>query len=208
MADAAGLCASGRRQSPIDIGPTDTRALPALQFQYQPTALKLANDGSTLRVRMAQGSHLRIGAGIYALQQFHFHTPGGETVAGQAFPMIAHLLHRSAAGQLLAVGVHMRSGAHNALMETLLAHLPARTDGDHAIPGVAVNATALLPAQTGYFRYTGSLTASPCTEGVEWIILKAPIEISAAQLARYHSHFADNMRGPQPLNRRVVLESA
>ena len=89
----------------------------------------------------------------------------------------------------------------------MLPLIPAHADGDHSPPGVTVNAAILLPAQRGYYRYAGSLTAPPCTEGVDWIVLKQPLELSAAQLARYRSRFADNARAVQPLYRRVVLES-
>ena len=121
--------------------------------------------------------------------------------------MAAHLLHKSASGQLLAVVVLFRVGADNPLLDRLLPLIPAHADGDHSPPGVTVDASALLPATRGYFRYTGSLTSAPCTEGVDWIVLKQPVMLSAAQLARYRQRFADNARPVQPLHGRVVLES-
>jgi carbonic anhydrase len=167
----------------------------------------LANDGSTVRIRIAAGSTLQIGEQIYALHQFHFHTPGGEAIAGTHYPMVAHLLHKSSSGQLVAVAVHFIAGAHNDLMESVLTHIPAHANGDHAISGVHVDATALLPRQRGYYRYTGSLTAEPCTEGVDWIVLKQPIELSLEQLTYYKHLFRDNMRNLQPANQRRILES-
>ena len=208
-ADAASLCDSGRRQSPIDIpaGVVMRKDLPTLDFGYQAAPLKLADDGHTVRVRFGKGSELRVGGQRYALQQFHFHTPGGDRIAGEEFPMAAHLLHKSASGQLLAVVVLFRVGADNPLLDRLLPLIPAHADGDHSPPGVRVDASALLPATRGYFRYTGSLTSAPCTEGVDWIVLKQPVMLSAAQLARYRQRFADNARPVQPLHGRVVLES-
>lgn len=203
----AGLCESGRRQSPIDIRETSRQALPALDFQYAPTPLKLAVDGHTVRVRFNKGSALRIGNQRFNLQQFHFHTPGGDRIAGEEFPMAAHLLHKSPSGQLLAVVVLFRIGQQNALLNTLIPLIPAHADGDHVHPEVSVNAGALLPPARSYFRYSGSVTAPPCTEGVEWIVLKQPLELSTDQLARYRARFADNARAVQPLHQRTVLES-
>lgn len=205
----ASTCDTGRRQSPIDIPATATarQKLPALAFDYHAAPLKLADDGHTVRVRFGKGSALQIGTQRYTLQQFHFHTPGGDRIAGENFPMAAHLLHKSASGQLLALVVLFRVGAENPLLASLLPLIPARADGDHSPAGVTVNAASLLPAQRGYYRYAGSLTAPPCTEGVDWIVLKQPLELSATQLARYRQRFADNARAVQPLHQRVVQES-
>jgi carbonic anhydrase len=203
----AGLCESGRRQSPIDIRETSRRVLPELDFRYASAPLKLADDGHTVRVRFDKGSALHIGKERFNLQQFHFHTPGGDRIAGEEFPMAAHLLHKSPSGQLLAVVVLFRIGRDNALLNTLIPLIPARADGDHIHPLVSVNASALLPATRSYFRYPGSVTAPPCTEGVDWIVLKQPLELSAGQLARYRARFADNARAVQPLHQRTVSES-
>lgn len=203
----ASLCDSGRHQSPIDITATAKQALPALDFAYRAAPLTLADDGHTVRVRFANGSRLQIGTQRYTLQQFHFHTPGGDRIAGEEFPMVAHLLHKSSSGQLLAVAVLFRLGAENPLLHTLLPLIPARADGDHTLPQTTVDAGALLPAQRGYYRYAGSLTAPPCTEGFDWIVMKQPLELSRAQLERYRQRFADNARPVQPLNQRTVRES-
>ena len=203
----ANLCESGRAQSPIDIQATSLRPLPPLEFRYQSAPLRIADDGHTVRVRFGPGQTLHIGRERYTLQQFHFHTPGGDRIAGEEFPMAAHLLHKSTSGQLVAVVVLFRIGAENALLSTLLPLIPARADGDHSPAGVRVDANALLPAARGYYRYTGSLTAPPCTEGIDWLVLKQPLELSSAQLTRYRQRFADNARAVHPVNHRVVLES-
>jgi carbonic anhydrase len=203
----ADVCASGRRQSPIDIQASTRQPLPALEFHYQSAPLRIADDGHTVRVRFAPGQFLRIGSERYTLQQFHFHTPGGDRIQGEEFPMAAHLLHKSASGQLLAVVVLFRLGADNRLLERLLPLIPARADGDHLHAELAVNASDLLPSRPSYYRYSGSLTAPPCTEGVEWLVLQQPLTLSPAQLARYRQRFADNARAVQPLHGRTVLAS-
>ena len=204
---AADRCTDGRRQSPIAIEHTTPRALPALEFDYHPARPVLAHDGHTLRVRVARGSALVVGGERYALQQVHFHTPGGDRVGGETFPLSAHLLHRGPKGQLLAVALMFRLGQPHPLLERLFSRIPA-SGASVAGEGVPpVNPADLLPAQRGYYRYVGSETAPPCTEGVDWIILRQPVEVSAAQLALWKSRFADNMRAAQPQNGRPVLES-
>ncbi len=203
----AGLCESGQRQSPTDLRASSQQAGGALSFDYRTTALKIANDGHTVRVRFHNGSTLRIGKQAYTLEQFHFHTPGGDRIEGQQFPMAAHLLHKSPSGQLLAVGVLFRLGAENALLNRLLPLIPKAGSGDHGLADETLNPLLLLPQDKLYYRYQGSLTAAPCTEGVEWLMLKNPVEISAQQLQRYKALFNDNMRAAQPLNGRRVVQS-
>ena len=203
----AGVCETGRHQSPIDIRSTTRAKLPTLEFAYRAAPLNLADDGHTVRVRFGSSGELRIGTERYLLQQFHFHTPGGDRIAGEEFPMAAHLLHKSTSGQLLAVVVFFRVGSENRLLTSLLPLIPSRADGDHLHSRVMISATDLLPAHHDYYRYSGSLTAPPCTEGVDWIVLKQPLELSAAQLATYRKRFADNARRVQPTNNRIMLES-
>lgn len=200
-------CDLGRRQSPIDIVQTDKQKLPEIQFQYRPAPLRIANDGHTLRVRFANESRIVIGHESYALQQFHFHVPSGDRVQGREYDMAAHLVHKSKAGRLAVVVVLFRQGEENATLASLWSRMPERAGGDRRFPDVTIDATRLLPATRGYYAYDGSLTAPPCTEGVYWMVLKQPLELSAGQLARFSSIFPNNARPVQALNGRVVKES-
>jgi carbonic anhydrase len=205
----AAICDTGRRQSPIDI-PAQAASRPkqpAMLTSYQPAPLRLANDGHTLRVRFAKAGELVLGHERYALQQFHFHTPGGDKLNGEAFEFAAHILHKGASGQLLAIVVPFRIGAESPLLAQVLPHIPPKVNGDHVIDKVQVNVDDLLPRKRSYYRYSGSLTDAPCTENVEWLVMKEPLTLSKAQLATWRSHFKDNMRGVNPLNGRPVLES-
>ncbi len=204
---AGNLCEQGLRQSPIDIVAPVRHALPAADFRYRPAALKIANDGHTVRVRYANESHLVLGKESYALQQFHFHTPGGDRIAGEEFDMAAHLIHKNKAGHLMVVVVLFRKGAENTLLGELLPRIPPKPDGDHLLANVRVDAARLLPARKDYFAYEGSLTAPPCTEGVTWLVMKQVLELSPDQLVSYRRLFADNARAVQPLHGRVVRES-
>lgn len=203
----ASVCDTGKRQSPIDIRASEIKALPVLQFHYQPGPLTITNDGHTARVRLSGRGNVQIGPTTYALQQFHFHTPGGDRISGEEFPMAAHVLHKSPSGQLLAMVVLFRTGRANPLIDKVLAYTPTAAGGNHHVPSLSASAAELLPSSSGYFRYSGSLTSEPCTEGVDWVVLKQPVELSAEQLARYRRRFTDNARTPQPLNGRVIAES-
>jgi carbonic anhydrase len=98
-------------------------------------------------------------------------------------------------------------GDSNKTFDTLLSNIPKQVGPNQAIQSTSINVNGLLPVSKGYYRYMGSLTAPPCTEGVEWLILKEPISVSTEQLAVYKKSFSDNSRAAQPVNQRPILES-
>ncbi|GLD67192.1 carbonic anhydrase, partial [Lates japonicus] len=80
------------------------------------------------------------------------------------------------------------------------------------------DAKTLLPPCLDYWTYDGSLTTPPLLESVTWIVLKEPISVSPAQMAKFRSLLftgegeapccmADNYRPPQPLKGRQVRAS-
>jgi carbonic anhydrase len=201
------LCDRGHKQSPIDIVSTRRESLPPLQFDYRSEPLRVVNDGHTVRVRFAAGSRLLIGGKPHRLQQFHFHIPGGDRVHGEEFPMAMHFLHKGADGRLVSLVVLFRLGAENRALGALMPNLPMRGVPERRLPDTLVDPAALVPASHGYYVYDGSLTAPPCTEGVRWIVMKQPLELSAAQLEQLGRLFANNARPVQPLHERIVIES-
>jgi carbonic anhydrase len=207
LAHAAGLCESGLRQSPIDIGATQPRPGPALQFDYHGAPLRIVNDGHTVRVRFMPGSRLIAGGRSLALREFHFHHPGGDRLHGEEFPASMHFLHKGADGQLVALVVLLRQGAEHPALADLLPHMMTARPREQTVTVVRVDPAQWLPASRAHYAYDGSLTAAPCTEGVRWLVMKQPLTISAAQLQRLGELFAPNARPVQPLHGRVVTET-
>ena len=204
----AALCYLGKHQSPIDIRATTKASLPAIEFRYAPAPLRVVDNGHTIMVSYAAGSSIVVGGQTYELQQFHFHKPSEERVHGHAFPLVIHLVHKNAQGELAVVAVLLKAGAQSAALASIWKNLPATKDVENSPAGVSVNAADLLPAQRGYYTFTGSLTTPPCSENVTWYVLKTPVEVSAAQVKLFGTHYAHNARPVQPLNDRVVRETA
>ncbi len=201
---------NGKEQSPIDIRDTKKGNLPSLRFDYRSGPLAIDNSGVTIRVNYPpgrSGDFLIVGDTRYQLVQFHFHRPSEEYIGGKQYPMVLHLVHKSSDGTIAVVAVMVQPGKANATVQQLWDHMPMTPGPDQQIPGVEVNPGTLVPQTAGYYTYTGSLTAPPCTEGVTWIVLKTPIEISPAQIEAFAKLFPHDVRPPQPLNGRVVHES-
>jgi len=80
--------------------------------------------------------------------------------------MVGHLVHADTDGHLAVVAVLFKAGVSNPLVETLWKNVPSEKDKTVEISTVSVNVEDLIPAQHGYYTYSGSLTPPPCTEGV------------------------------------------
>ena len=197
-------CQVGKVQSPIDIRGAKAADLPAIDFSYQPSPLRLVDNGHTIQVTYAPGSFITVGDQKYELQQFHFHHPAEETVNGRSYPLVAHLVHKNAEGKLAVVAVLLTEGKANDVVESVWKHLPAEEGKEVGPEGVSVDASGLLPATRGYFTFAGSLTTPPCTEGVTWFVLKDPVQLSSSELALFAKKYPHNARPVQPLNARAV----
>lgn len=200
-------CKIGHHQSPIDIRGAKAADLPAIEFSYQPSPLKVIDNGHTVQVTYAPGSSITVGDQKYELQQFHFHHPAEEKVNGKSYPLVVHLVHKNAEGKLAVVAVLLADGQANPFIAELWQHLPAEEGKEVAPEGVNVDASGLLPADRGYYTFTGSLTTPPCTEGVTWFVLKNPGQISKDQVAAFAKKFPHNARPVQPLNGRTIQAS-
>src|SRR5262249_38042131 len=152
---AYSACRVGKRQSPIDIRGAKAAALPGIAFSYQPSPLKLIDNGHTVQVTYAPGSFITVGDQKYELQQFHFHHPAEEKVSGRSYPLVAHLVHKNAEGKLAVVAVLLAEGKANELVESLWKYLPAER-GQEVAPGCgSIDANGLLPATRAYFTFDG-----------------------------------------------------
>lgn len=89
-------------------------------------------------------------------------------------------------------------------LTTLLKKIPTKGETIDFTGDLAPN--ALLPRERQYFRYNGSLTTPPCTEGVRWYVMQSHLTSSAAQIEQLNQMMGDNNRPLQPLNARIVIE--
>jgi carbonic anhydrase len=120
--------------------------------------------------------------------------------------MVVHLMHTASDGEVVGVAVLLKAGRPNATIQQLWEHMP-RSEGQAEVAGVDLNPAGMLPHNTGYYMYMGSVTAPPCTEGIKWLVLKTPVDISATQINAFAKLYPHDVRPLQPLNGRVVMES-
>ena len=196
------LCEQGREQSPIDLTRAMAARSPGYGIQYAPIRPTLRNNGHTIQVDYPAGSTLRVGDEWLELLQYHFHTPSEHRIDGRGFPLELHLVHRGADG-LAVLGVLIREGRHNPDYAPLLDNLPASA-GETRTLSIEHDARTLIPAALGSYRYAGSLTTPPCSEGVRWQVVTDPVELSREQIEQFRRIFHANARPVQPLRGRTL----
>lgn len=203
------ICGSGRYQSPIDIIGGISVDMGSVKADIKSTPLSFGLDGPTFAVHYEPGSWITVHKTRYEVQQFHFHHVSEHAVNGKHFPMEAHLvLKEEGSNHSNAVmGVFIKAGAENAMLGQFWKVLPR--SAKKPVAGVNVNVGDLLPSNTSYFMYEGSMTTPGCPQGVRWFVLETPVEASQAQIDLFIEDFAagtTNNRPIQPLYGRIIVK--
>ncbi len=209
LSDDYHMCREGRNQSPIDVKDNVDADLPKLVFDYFSTPDRVTNNGHTIQLDVAPGSFLRVPSrdASFELKQFHFHSPSEHKINGRSFAMELHFVHADEEGALAVVGVMLEEGLENKVLSQLKSFMPDHAGESKALP-VGIEETDLLPPTRDYYYYSGSLTTPPCSEGVSWIVLKQPVEVSAAQIAIFKERVGQvaTNRPVQPQNARMIID--
>lgn len=204
--DESYAACGGLYQSPIDIASSAQEDLANISLHYQPSEVSILNNGHTVQVNYDAGSYIEMDGARYDVTQFHYHTPSEHSIDGRSFAAEFHIVHKSADGKLAVIGILLEEGAKNNAYQPFVDNLPTQKSEAHDA-GVTINAADLLPTVQTTFRYSGSLTTPPCTEGVNWLLMTTPVELSAEQLHALESLFEEgNNRPVQPAHDRTLIE--
>ena len=201
------MCQLGLEQTPIDLSNGIKGDVGSVEYDYKPLPLRLVNNGHTVQFNADAGSACIIAGTRYELLQFHLHHPSEHLLAGKGFDLECHFVHKSGAGALAVTGVFIRPGAANAALKTFFEQMPAK-EGPELKLATPIDLAAILPKSGGYFRYMGSLTTPPCSEGLTWTVHKEPIEASVEQIKKFAALFPGNARPLQKRNRRIVIDAS
>ena len=199
-------CKLGKNQSPVDLSSANAKGDNSVEATYPPLAYSVENTGHTIQATPSDAvKTLKLGGEEFTLKQFHFHTPSEHTFLSKYFPMEVHFVHQNERGELAVIGVMFEKGAENAALAPLLAK-PLKA-GEKTALADKLDIAALFPKDQNHFRLNGSLTTPPCSEGVNWIVFKTPVEASEAQFKAMEAMIGQaNNRPVQPLNARIVIE--
>lgn len=199
------LCDSGKNQSPVDIKGSIVSAKTPLKNAYHSGTQSIENNGHTIQINVKDYGHIELDGEAFDLRQFHFHAPSENQINDKSYPFEAHFVHTNAQNELLVLSVMFLEGNENTELNKAWANIPEKEGIVALNTGLDIN--KLLPNHLQYYRFSGSLTTPPCTEGVRWVVLKEPMSVSKAQIDAFrHAIHHNNNRPIQPLNGRVIIE--
>lgn len=217
-------CATGKFQSPINITKKVTRSKDPLELHYQSAPMVIVDDGTTelmigdVQTIINNGHSVQLNFPKnqqqetivwnderYRLVEFHFHSPSETQWHGQSYPMEIHFVHQGDKGHVAVIGVLVKGGDENPVLQKIIDNIPAEHGKPVSIASQSVNPIDLMPSSLSHYRFAGSLTTPPCTEGVEWIVMSDTITASPAQIVKLRKAAGgSNARPVQPLHGRVI----
>jgi carbonic anhydrase len=197
-------CKVGVNQSPVDITHTIDAELLPLRLDYHGATTEVINNGHTVQINVEPGNTLQVDGDVFELQQFHFHAPSEHRFKGESFLMELHIVHANSRGELAVIGVLFEPGETNPKLAQLGDVIPEAVN-EPAPLSVPLADLGFVDEVDTYYRYNGSLTTPPCSEGVRWFVLAESRTISRERQQAFIELIGEDARGPQPLNARVIL---
>ncbi|CAK7218411.1 hypothetical protein SBRCBS47491_003500 [Sporothrix bragantina] len=200
-------CSKGKNQSPIDIVTQSIEYASASSLNFSVPAVpsaKFENLGTNVEV-VINGSLVTSNL-TYQLAQFHFHTPSEHRINEEYFPMEAHFVYETSAGDIAVVAFVFQLsqfGYSTPLFDSVFAHLD-----DIATPGTftetgPLDFTGLIKHFNthGIYYYSGSLTTPPCSENVAWYISTEPLPLNVQtynavkKVVKFNARYTQNTVG-------------
>ena len=194
------------RQSPIVIRDGIKVERDAVRFDYRPSGFRVIDNGHTVQVNVASGNTIEIIGKRHELVQLHFHRPSEERIDGKPFGMVLHMVHKSVDGRQAVVAVLLDRGSAQPVVQAVWNNLPLEK-GDEVAARMSLDLSALLPTERRYYTYMGSLSEPPCSEGVLWLVMKTPVQVSPEQIGIFARLYPMNARPVQSVSGRLIKES-
>ncbi|RWR92580.1 alpha carbonic anhydrase 7-like protein [Cinnamomum micranthum f. kanehirae] len=200
-------CGEGNMQSPIDLLDEKVEVLHhlgRLNRSYKASKATLKNRGHDIELEWENGAGERYMNGTeYILKQCHWHSPSEHTIDK------LHMVHESIDKKIAVVGILYKIGRPDTFLSELMGDIRKIADRRDAKEEVGmIDPRHIKLGSRKYYRYNGSLTTPPCTEGVIWTIIKKVRTVSREQVKllrdAVHDGYESNARPTQPTNYRMV----
>ncbi|KAK7392497.1 hypothetical protein VNO78_20937 [Psophocarpus tetragonolobus] len=209
-------CKNGKMQSPIDLSSHRVRVVPELgdlKKHYKSNNATVKNRGHDIEVKWEQDAgSININGTEFFLHQCHWHSPSEHTINGRRYDMELHMVHESKSktgkNKIAVVGLLFKIGRPDPVLKKLSKFIETMKNEEVEKSIGVFDPSEIKLGGKKYYRYLGSLTVPPCTEGVIWTLNKKIRSVSRAQVKllreAVHDHAEKNARPIQSLNRRRI----
>ncbi|MDF1760036.1 MAG: carbonic anhydrase family protein [Coxiellaceae bacterium] len=206
-------CAPGGNQSPIDIKQHNVTDMSMQQITpvLKGKPLNITNNGHTIQVNYADNGkdYFMIDNRQYELRQIHFHTPSENKLHGVQYPLEAHFVTEDTHDkQFAVVAVFFKPARrNNPAIKALWKYLPTKAGQTNSLQNHLIFMSQMLPKNLSFYHFEGSLTTPPCTKGIQWYVLKTPVDITNPAIRDFKRLYKNNARPIQHNNERAIYDS-
>jgi len=206
-----GVCASGKKQSPIDLNGSTVPREDDLAISWQ-TEDFTTEGGLNMNIAAPNDSGSTFTPPgqdkVFKMLGVHLHTWSEHTRDGVSYPVELHFVHQADDGSLAVIGLFLELGVSSPPIGDILDAANGATDDNPATLSSfnPLDLLANIPLEK-FWTYDGSLTTPPCSEGVLWHVIETPGQLSEEQfeaLLNLRPKTTANNRNTQPLNGRRV----
>lgn len=203
------LCGGGKNQSPVNIDPAKTfnGQTKGIKFNYGLIlADSIKNTGNMIQVEVGGGTNIKVDDIEFELKHLNFHIPSENKIGDQHFPLEIQFVHESKNQELATVSMMVVPGRQSRMLDKLLPKIP-EAGKSKRLAAKALRSIEMQKKIGSYYRYNGSMTTPPCSEGVRWFVMKQNQSMSKAQYQQLKDAIkVDNNRPVQALNARMIME--
>ncbi|KAK1420773.1 hypothetical protein QVD17_22628 [Tagetes erecta] len=213
-------CSHGKFQSPVNIVKSNCvhdRSLKPLDIEYN-AAVNATLVDNLFNVQMKYDGNagvLRMNGKNYSLVQMHWHSPSEHLLNGVRYAAELHLVHKAVDGEMSVIAILYHYGHPDPLLSKIhsklaeLKKMANLSSHEQAQVAMGIVTTKQIRKHTRkYYRYVGSFSTPPCTEGVIWNILGKVRSISRDQVEALEAPLVvgckRNSRPAQPLHGRHI----
>ncbi|XWS59075.1 hypothetical protein CRYUN_Cryun08bG0091100 [Craigia yunnanensis] len=154
-----------------------------LQRNYSSARAVLRNRTEDVAVVwLGDAGSITINGIVYRVVNSHWQSPSQHTFNGTRLPLEVHMVHRSAQNRTAVVAILYRYGLPDPFLYRLFGSIITLRLEERQLGPVNQESIIRFPGRR-YYRYMGSLTTPPCSQGVVWTVFQQTKMASWPQVA-------------------------